>query len=878
MIRHDANYLRSWPLLPPPAKVLFGREKELGLAVSSICDHVSTGACLIILGTGGVGKTSIALGVLHHERVADIYKIRRLFVSCEGAADAAGVLNALATALHLSGEALQMQVLHSLSEHPTLIVLDNFETPWEPPASRTGTEGLLGAISSLTGVAVLVTMRGAERPSGTRWIVPHLPVLLPFNRDAALQTVYFTAPTANNSNIQTLTKLLDALGDLPLAVHIIAAMMQHESLEELLSRWLVERTSMLTLGGEDKLSSLDLSIRTSLHSPRMRALPAAADLLLVVSLFVDGIVETDDGLRFLQPGLPRIRQHISVLKQSSLVFTSSSGRLCVLPPVREFVRRRQTLPEGLVLCLVRYFVDFVAPLERYQSDIPGVNALIVPELQNARVVLEFLLASGHDAVADVLSSIYKFDHYCILRGFKNQSILQHALLLAERVGRPDYLADVLMRLSGGFHDYPTEMSYAEKAIAYALQQSDKRRLAAAHLALASVLGRRHGNDVARNRRELLEALRVVEHEGDAPEIAHVRARCYESLARLIGDWNSDRDDKAQARLFILDAQRIYEQFSHKDGLNSCRMFLAHLDMQRCDFRSSEITARQVLEYARATKNTSHEAYALRVLTHTMTLRGDHLEAISCMQRHAQIFLQLGRASAWVWSIKNEAMLELEAGRLERADALCCSMFEEMERTDLMQTSSAMQCFKMRGALRRQQRNYVAASQDIDCSLKMARQLTGYSGSEMAACLVERAKLDLDLDQVELALCNLIVAILTFRKADDFPSTLECLQYVGQALAAFPLPLAAWSCWSASLRSSLQSGATFDAANSLLSMAELQATIPGESLPEEAQMLKPGARLRRAFELFEANSNEAGMRRSLDTATRLGLADPSEPVV
>ena len=396
-----------------------------------MCNHINTGACLIILGTGGVGKTSVALAVLHHERVAGIYKTRRLFISCEGAADSADVLSALATALHVSGEALQMQVLHILSEQPTLIVLDNFETPWVPPASRIGAEGLLGAISSLTGVAVLVTMRGAERPSGTRWTTPHLPGLLPFDREAALQTVYLTTPCANDSDTQTLAKLLDALGDLPLAVHIIAAMMQHESPEELLSRWLVERTSMLTLGGDNKLSSLDLSIRTSLHSPRMRALPAAADLLLVVSLFVDGIVETNDGLRFLQPGLPRMRQHISVLKQSSLVFTNSRGRLCVLPPVREFFQRHQTLPTNLVLCLVRYYVDFVAPLERYQSDIPGVNALIVPELQNDRVVLEFLLTSEHDAVADVLSSIYKFDHYCTGRGFKNERILQRALLLAE---------------------------------------------------------------------------------------------------------------------------------------------------------------------------------------------------------------------------------------------------------------------------------------------------------------------------------------------------------------------------------------------------------------------------------------------------------------
>jgi len=845
--------------------------------VSTLCDHVSTGACLAILGTGGVGKTSVALAVVHHERVADIYKTRRLFISCEGAADAAGVLNALATALNLSGEALRMQVMHNLSEQPTLVVFDNFETPWEPSNSRSGTESLLEAISALSGISVLVTMRGAERPSGTRWTTPHLPLLLPFNRDAALQTVYFTAPSASDSDVQVLSKLLDALGDLPLAVHIVAAMMQHESPEELLSRWLVERTSMLTLGDDNKLSSLDLSIRTSLHGPRMRSLPATADLLLVASLFVDGIVETDEGLRFLQPGLPRIRQHISVLKQSSLAFTNSSGRLCVLPPVREFVQRHQTLPRSLVLCLVRYFVDFVAPLERYQyqSDIPGVNELIIQELQNARAVLEFILAIEDDAVAEVLPSIYHFDNYCIGRGFKNQSILQRALLLAERVGRLDYLADVLMQLCDGSRDNQTEKSYAEKAVAYARQQDNKRRLSAAHVALGNVLGR--GGDVAGTRRELLAALHAVEDEGDAPEIAHTRARCYIILAGFSGTYNADKNDKARARALILKAQRIYEQLRHEDGLNSCRILLAEFDMQLCDFQSSEVTARQVLEHARTTRHVFHEASALRVLTHTMTLRGDHQAAISCMQRHAHIFLQLGRPQAWVWSIKNVATLELHSDRLDRADALCCSIFDKLEGTGSMQSQAAMQCFKMRGALRRKQHNYAAASQDFDHCLTMARRLIGYSGSEAAFCFLERAKLDLDLGQVEMALRTLIVAILTFRKADEFPTTLECLYYIGQAFACSSHPLAAWSCWSAVLRSSVQSGATFDAANNLVAMTELQVTIPVESLPDEARKLRPGVRLRRAFELFEANSNEAGMRRSLEAAARLGLPDPSQPV-
>ncbi|KAH7101100.1 P-loop containing nucleoside triphosphate hydrolase protein, partial [Auriculariales sp. MPI-PUGE-AT-0066] len=332
----------TWDLLPPAPHYLFGRDTELGLVTSCLCQRAEQGASLVLLGLGGVGKTSLVLAALHDVRLAQAYSSRRLFISCESAWDASGIVGALASALRLAGDSLRMRVLHALSEAPTLLVLDNLETPWEPKLSRTPVEQLLAAISNLPGMALIVTMRGAERPQGVQWTSPHIPVLQPFDRPAALQTVQHEAPNVSDDELASasLGELLDHLADHPLAVRIIGRLMNHESTDELLQRWKTEGTTLINEGGGDnKSSSLDISIRLSLDSSRMRSHPDTRSLLATLSLFPGGIPDSADGLVFLQPTLPRLLQHISVLKQASLVYINSAQRLSILPPIREYALR-----------------------------------------------------------------------------------------------------------------------------------------------------------------------------------------------------------------------------------------------------------------------------------------------------------------------------------------------------------------------------------------------------------------------------------------------------------------------------------------------------------------------------------------------------------
>ena len=81
--------------------IFHGREAEVQHTVDLLMNKPP--ARVAILGPGGIGKTSIALAVLHHADVRVLYGDRRCFVSCEATTSADAVAHALADRGGLTG-------------------------------------------------------------------------------------------------------------------------------------------------------------------------------------------------------------------------------------------------------------------------------------------------------------------------------------------------------------------------------------------------------------------------------------------------------------------------------------------------------------------------------------------------------------------------------------------------------------------------------------------------------------------------------------------------------------------------------------------------------------------------------------------------------
>jgi hypothetical protein len=94
-------------------------------------------------------------------------------------------------------------------------------------------------------------------------------------------------------------QLLQLTDNMPLAVHLIAHLVDHNDCAGVLARWDTEKTSLLSTG-YDHRSNLDASIAISLSSPRLMSLPGNKDLLFLLSIFLDGLSD----IELLQAKLP----------------------------------------------------------------------------------------------------------------------------------------------------------------------------------------------------------------------------------------------------------------------------------------------------------------------------------------------------------------------------------------------------------------------------------------------------------------------------------------------------------------------------------------------------------------------------------------------
>ncbi|KAJ7493532.1 P-loop containing nucleoside triphosphate hydrolase protein [Mycena latifolia] len=317
-------------MLPSKPKIFHGRESELQNIVKILKGESPR---IAILGAGGMGKTSLACAALHHPDTAVRYN-QRFFVACDTASTGTGIAALLGAHLGLKpGKDLTRPVIRNLSgKLSLLLILDNLETPWEPKESRNGVEEFLSLLTDINHLALIITMRGAERPEKVRWTHPFLQPLKPLTDDAAWQTFIDIAEDSHSN--EDIAHILQLTDNMPLAVDLIAHLVDAEGCSHVLDRWEIEKTSLLSVG-QDKRSSLDASIALSISSSRMNFVPGAKELLGLLSILPDGLSDVE----LLQSKLPiqNVRRCKATLLGTSLAYIDNNKRLRSLVPIREHV-------------------------------------------------------------------------------------------------------------------------------------------------------------------------------------------------------------------------------------------------------------------------------------------------------------------------------------------------------------------------------------------------------------------------------------------------------------------------------------------------------------------------------------------------------------
>ncbi|KAJ7820231.1 hypothetical protein B0H14DRAFT_1346649 [Mycena olivaceomarginata] len=408
------NSSNSISMLPSEPKIFHGRDSEL----SDILQLFETGTPRIaILGGGGMGKSSLVKALLHHPTITAKYEQNRFFVACNSATTGLELVALIGAHLGLKPEKdLTRPVLKHFSSNPSsLLILDELETLWEPAVSRSAIEEVLSLLAGVNHLALMITMRGAERPAKVQWTRPFFPPLKPLDQDAARLT--FIDIADNGHTLEEVDRILSLTDNMPLAINLLAHLADSEGCSNVLSQWEKEKTALIS-DGFDKRSNLDLSISLSLSSPRIKLLPQSQELLSLLSILPDGLLDVD----LIQSKLPleSILGCKTALKSTALAYSDENKRLKVLMPVREYMQQHWPPGDHLVQILLKYFHDLLEFFAKYRGTQSSATA--VPRIVSNSANIQNLLQWGFQREdSNFLGTTYCLCYFNLFSRIKGQT-------------------------------------------------------------------------------------------------------------------------------------------------------------------------------------------------------------------------------------------------------------------------------------------------------------------------------------------------------------------------------------------------------------------------------------------------------------------------
>jgi hypothetical protein len=317
--------------LPPPApRDCFGRD-ELIEKVVGLAENLKSVA---LIGAGGIGKTSIALTVLHHNRIEERFGENRRFIRCDQFP--ASHTHFLARLSRVIGAGVEnpedlAPLRPLLSSKETLIVLDNAESILDPKG--TNAEDIYSVVDELCQfktISLLITSRITTVPPRCRR--PEIPTL---SMEAACDIFYDIYSDRGQSNI--INDLLKRLDFHALSITLLATTSSHNGwdYDRLVEEWDTQRAQVLQT---DHNKSLAATIELSLKSPTFRSLgPDARDLLGVVAFFPRGINEKNRDWLF--PAISDRKNIFDKFCVLSLTYRSN-GFITMLAPIRDYLGPR----------------------------------------------------------------------------------------------------------------------------------------------------------------------------------------------------------------------------------------------------------------------------------------------------------------------------------------------------------------------------------------------------------------------------------------------------------------------------------------------------------------------------------------------------------
>ena len=646
--------------IPRPLTDLLGREEE----VSKVAARLVQRRLLTLTGTGGLGKTRLAVAV--SEILVDEFADGVWFVELAGISDPNLVIQSVASALGIreeAGRTLHDSLISFLRTRYLLLVLDNCEHLLEACATLA-----IEILDGCSGVKILATSRQALGITGeVNWPVPMLPVPdlghLPTDTDALLAvlnqvpSVRLFVERAESlqkdfaltpRNAISISRICQRLDGIPLAIELAAGNVKVLPIDQIYRRL------------DDVLRLLTRGSRTA--EPRQQTLQATLDwsydlltdeergLLKRLSVFADGwtldaaelvcaTTDEDD----IAASLPVIYREklldvLTSLIDKSLVQVAQrddSIRYLMLETVRQYARvRLEESGENEVLRIRHrdFFLELseAVDLNLRREELGEWLLRLEEDHENLLAALEYSIVEIGAETG--LRFCRALSRYWIARGHLFEGREWCMRLLSKVAGHDRAtVLDVIADLASHQGDYFSARNYSEESLAIYRELGIRSGIASSLNRLGIVACNQ--DDYPTAQVNFAEGLAIYQEIHDQSGIAP-------SLLGL-GKTANFRGEYERAKTFFEESLSIYKGVGDQSGVAGCWNGLGNVYYYLGDQTRAKQNYGFGLKIYQVIADRGGTAYSLNGLGIVALAQGDHTAARSCYEQSLAIYKEIG---------------------------------------------------------------------------------------------------------------------------------------------------------------------------------------------------------------------------------------------
>jgi len=661
-----------------PLNKFIGRSKEIEQLKNLLSQH----RLLTLTGSGGIGKTRLALALARHylDQLLHPFTDGIYFVSLASLDDPARIISTIADVLNLRLQSRDrrspsQQLLDYLQRKQMLLLLDNYEQLLSPE----GIAPLLTLLSSAPGLTLLVTSRERLNIQGEQLFVveglrtPHAELAVgdrPPDEMAqaysALQLFVHSARRVQprfrltSENLPAVVRVCQLVEGLPLAIELAAAWAEVLAPAQIAAE--IEHSLDFLVAAWRDAPPRHRSLRAVFDSTWQRLSSSEQHVFARLAVFRGGFT------RAAVEAVTGASWHVllRLVVQALLAYQAERDRYEMHELFRQYATE-QLPPDEAVLARDKHLTFFTELAEEAEPQLQGLEVAtwlkrLDRDHDNLRTALQWMLDRGEAAWA--LRCCGALARFWLIRGYLSEGRrwVEAALTKGQQVAphiqaKARFMAGLMAFAQS---DYVHAATRYEESLAGFREVSDQQGVAEVLLARATLLGALEDERYVAALEESLALLRETGHTRGMAEALRAYGR------RLANAQHDYARAMALCQQSLALAREVGDQFSIADALNSCGL-VADADGEG-DLEQAQAYYEESLALGRTLGHPMAAGKALNNLGEVARFLGEYERAIAYYEECLALWRQAGHRGGISVCLANLGIALLRTGDVARASA------------------------------------------------------------------------------------------------------------------------------------------------------------------------------------------------------------------